>query len=378
MHKHCAFSHAWKRRQTVQRRNEAIDFVEFGPKGEDLRAGLNLCFRTLAGVLKYDKPIPRVSEGEDLLKGYYASEARLVDRIKRAVLAEHYDRFRDSFAVVEMQIMDLADDIAYSTYDFEDALKAGFASPLELVMQLNSNEEIRYAVATKLFKSEVKRDYPKENPAEEDKARFAEIQKRMSLAVFNVLKNYFHEADQSLKESDRRALNDPDPLKRAIAVSILAVNLQKLSTRIAQNGYLRALLTSDLVGKRIRAVTIEVNEQLPALSRIDIPLGVRFEIDVMKHLTYELHIKSPRLKLLEYRGKQIVSDLFGCFDDDKEGELLPNDWRDRLRGIRRSDDRGEMRQRLICDYIAGMTDDYALDVYSRLKTTNPAALFRPS
>jgi dGTP triphosphohydrolase len=34
--------------------------------------------------------------------------------------------------------------------------------------------------------------------------------------------------------------------------------------------------------------------------------------------------------------------------------------------------------RLICDYIAGMTDAYALHVYSRLKTTNPATLFRPS
>jgi dGTPase len=68
-----------------------------------------------------------------------------------------------------MQIMDLADDIAYSTYDFEDALKAGYASPLELVMQLNSNEEIRNAVASKLFKNEVERDYPKKNPAERTK-----------------------------------------------------------------------------------------------------------------------------------------------------------------------------------------------------------------
>jgi dGTPase len=111
---------------------------------------------------------------------------------------------------------------------------------------------------------------------------------------------------------------------------------------------------------------------------VTIPAEVRFEIDVLKHLTYELHIKSPRLKLIEYRGKQIVHELFDCFDHDVEGELLPNDWRTRLRAIRTFKNSGEMRKRLICDYVAGMTDAYALDVYSRLKTTNPAALFRPS
>jgi dGTPase len=29
--------------------------------------------------------------------------------------------------------MDIADDIAYSTCDFEDALKAGFTSPLDII-----------------------------------------------------------------------------------------------------------------------------------------------------------------------------------------------------------------------------------------------------
>ncbi len=171
---------------------------------------------------------------------------------------------------------------------------------------------------------------------------------------------------------------DTDPENRASSISILAVSLQKLSEQIAQNGYVRAQFTSDVIGKRIRAVGIEVNEEFPALSTLTISPDVRFEIDVLKHLTYELHIKSPRLKLIEYRGKQIVQDLFECFDKDMDGELLPNDWRDRLRAIRSFADGEEMRKRLICDYIAGMTDAYALDVYSRLKTTNPAALFRPS
>jgi dGTPase len=277
-----------------------------------------------------------------------------------------------------MQIMDLADDIAYSTYDFEDALKAGFASPLDIIQQLNSNAEIRDAVAAKLFKFEFGRDIPKDNPALQDKEAFERIRTRMLVAIFELLKDYLGEADRSLTADERVRLSDPDPENRASAISILAVSLQKLSENIAQNGYVRAQFTSDVVGKRIRAVDISVNEEIPALSTLQILPDVRFEIDVLKHLTYELHIKSPRLKLIEYRGKQIVHDLFDCFATDTEGELLPNDWRARLRAFRDFGDQEEMRKRLVCDYIAGMTDAYALDVYSRLKTTNPAALFRPS
>ncbi len=365
-----------EKRQVVTR-GDATDFIEFAD-GVDLRAGLNPCFRSLAAVLKYDNEIPLIGEDAKLIKGYYASEATLVRQIKKAVLGDAYESFSAPFRVIEMQIMDLADDIAYSTYDFEDALKAGFASPLEIIQQLNNNAEIREAVAAKLFKSEFKHDFPKENPNEQDQERFDEIRKRMLVSVAELLNAYITEADRSLTLDERKSLSDGDPEIRATAVSILAVRLQKLSDEIAKNGYVRALFTSDVVGKRIRAVSIDVNEEVPAMSTLRIEPDVRFEIDVLKHLTFELHIKSPRLKLIEYRGKQIVHDLFECFDKDVGGELLPNDWRERLRLIRTFSSGAEMRKRLICDYIAGMTDAYALDVYSRLKTTNPAALFRPS
>jgi dGTPase len=366
-----------EKRQTIQDLSDATDFVEFAD-GRDLRAGLNLCFRSLAGVLKYDEPIPLIAGSPDLIKGYYASEQDLVTCIKKGVMGAHYGKRDGPLEVIEMQIMDLADDIAYSTYDFEDALKAGFASPLDIVMQLNSNAEVRDAVARKLFKSEIGREYPKLNPASQDQGAFEKIKTRMLLTVFELLKGYFSESDKSLTETERNNLSDPDPDNRITAVSILAVKLQKLSEQIAKNGYVRALFTSDVVGKRIRAVGIELDEDIPALSTLEIPGDVRFEIDVLKHLTYELHIKSPRLKLIEYRGKQIVHELFDCYEQDKDGELLPHDWRERLRSISSFKDGEEMRKRLICDYIAGMTDAYALDVYSRLMTTNPAALFRPS
>ena len=80
-------------------------------------------------------------------------------------------------------------------------------------------------------------------------------------------------------------------------------------------------------------VGIEINEAAPCLSEVTIPEETRFEVDVLKHVTYELHINSSRLKLIEYRGKQIIGDLFECFDNDKDGDLLPHDWRARVRSI---------------------------------------------
>lgn len=75
-----------EKRQTIQNGSGA-DFTEFS-EGKDLRAGLNLCFRSLAAVLKYDNLIPLIGDGPNLIKGYYSSEDELVRKIKRAVLGD--------------------------------------------------------------------------------------------------------------------------------------------------------------------------------------------------------------------------------------------------------------------------------------------------
>ena len=47
---------------------------------EDKRVGLNLAYRTLAAVLKYDNCIPLRRSESPLVKGYYLSEEGLVKR----------------------------------------------------------------------------------------------------------------------------------------------------------------------------------------------------------------------------------------------------------------------------------------------------------
>lgn len=79
--------------------------------GEDSSEfGLNLTFRALASVLKYDKPIEfQRPSSDELRKGYYQSEANLVQRVKQAVAPGYWG---EKFKTIECSIMDLADDVA--------------------------------------------------------------------------------------------------------------------------------------------------------------------------------------------------------------------------------------------------------------------------
>lgn len=130
--------------------NTADDHCAIAADGTDNRLGLNLTYRSLASVLKYDKKIPlRRAKAESLCKGYYASEASVVGEIKRNVGGTSG---ANQFKTIECQIMDIADDIAYSTYDLEDAMKGGFTHPLQLLSKVFGDKDL----FEKLFKKVAK------------------------------------------------------------------------------------------------------------------------------------------------------------------------------------------------------------------------------
>src|SRR5262245_13850561 len=88
--------------------------------GTDRRAGLNLTFRSLAGVLKYNRVIPKtlaartaIQSEKEPYKGFYDHEAALVKQIKEHVVGRRFSRDDEEFKTIECSIMDVADDIAY-------------------------------------------------------------------------------------------------------------------------------------------------------------------------------------------------------------------------------------------------------------------------
>ena len=67
------------------------------------------------------------------------------------------------------------------------------------------------------------------------------------------------------------------------------------------------------------------------------------------------------VQTLEYRGRVLVEGIFKALLDQPE-KLLPEDYRSRYRA--ELDSLGT--RRVICDYVAGMTDSYATKFFERL------------
>jgi dGTPase len=94
--------------------------------------------------------------------------------------------------------------------------------------------------------------------------------------------------------------------------------------------------------------------------------AVRAEADFYKRLSQELVFDHSQLHQMERKGRVILEGIFEAFAEsylDGDGlRLMPESF-DRI--IRLKQDR-RARARVVCDYIAGMTDGFAIRTYKRL------------
>jgi len=94
--------------------------------------------------------------------------------------------------------------------------------------------------------------------------------------------------------------------------------------------------------------------------------AVRIEADFYKRLSQELVFDHSQLHQLERKGRVILEGIFEAFSESylSHGGLriMPESF-DRI--IRLTQDR-RARARVLCDYIAGMTDGFAIRTYKRL------------
>jgi len=99
---------------------------------------------------------------------------------------------------------------------------------------------------------------------------------------------------------------------------------------------------------------------------LDMPLAA-FSDDIaerqkpLRTFLFERMYRHHKVNRMMSQARRIVRELFGLFMT--EPETLPPPWRDRAKATG-----GDMtkRARVVCDYIAGMTDTYAIDEHRRL------------
>jgi dGTPase len=81
-------------------------------------------------------------------------------------------------------------------------------------------------------------------------------------------------------------------------------------------------------------------------------------LNILIEFVFKYVIKTQEVKMHEYKGQQIIKKLFQALIDDSE-RLLPTSTQNKL-------NKDSNDYRIICDYIAGMTDNYAIKVYKKL------------
>lgn len=337
----------------LEKKEPPVDGIILKRNQEDCRVGLNLTARVLASALKYDHEIPAVRESEDVLvKGYYSSEKSVVQKLKECLNFNDVMDKNAEFKTIECSIMDLADDIAYSTYDLEDAFKAGFLTPYDVVA---AREQVYAEIVKKLSKT-----------TKFNKITTADCRATL-IGVFNQV---WKSAVDKQKTLSIDILGEEEYYKQTVHNFL---NSYQLSKDLASNGYMRTKWTSGIVNMFINGIKVDVDKGNPLFSKVYFDDETMLRVNILKHFSYVALINSSRLKVAENRGKEIVTKMFERLSASGGEALLAEDARE----LYNLSSDTLWRKRVICDFIAGMTDRYAMEFYSRLFSENPQTIFKP-
>jgi dGTPase len=147
--------------------------------------------------------------------------------------------------------------------------------------------------------------------------------------------------------------------------------LEKVTSNLFGESHERKEQIGELINLMITSSFIAEREQQwsSPLLRYQLKLGTQAE-ELRKHLfnlVFAKVILNENVQQLEYKGQKLVIELFDTLSSDPK-RLLPASTRKVF--IERGSD-----PRVICDYIAGMTDDYATRFYEKLFLPRKGSIF---
>ncbi|MFC3095571.1 deoxyguanosinetriphosphate triphosphohydrolase family protein [Alteromonas sediminis] len=160
--------------------------------------------------------------------------------------------------------------------------------------------------------------------------------------------------------------------EEAVVESIQNLNVPWLSEHIqripeklfSHEHHIRKNTIGALVNCFITAIHIEEDDRFEhSLLRYNAAFPSPFQaaLDVFKRFVYQHVIRKPEIQLLEYKGQQVVMELFESFNSDPE-RLLPLNTRNRWHTAMKQGN----GPRVIADYISGMTDEFASRLYTNM------------
>lgn len=252
--------------------------------------GLNLTLRTLFGVTKY------FYKRQDNPKKFLYDED--YDFLKNELKSRHTEYTKS----IDVQIMDLADEIAYAAHDLEDALSFGFVTLGEI-----------------MYEFEISPDY--------------------------------NQASKVFQEIAKKARD-------------IALKAYRLETSEEYSFILRKELTSNIVNELINDIgVVRDNESqeifgYKSLSKLSEGLKKIVFKALLRKNNIQLYEKQGE-KIIERLFEVYTDKQFNY-----KNSLLPPELRVLANAV--DDDNAErMQQRLVIDYIAGMMDSFAMQEYKK-------------
>jgi dGTPase len=271
--------------------------------------GLDLTAAVLLAINKY----PYCIDDPCRTKGVYRSEWQAIEHLRQMW------GMPAGCATLEAQLMDLCDDIAYSTHDLDDGMRAG---KIEMNRSFFEDERLIQSVA-----QEIRNDKTNEDMAWHTIDLHAKIRQ--------VLAQYLEEWERIYFENDR----EPSRARR----EIIARWVGRYASRVGiidapQGGWKRVTFVRD--------------------GQEDIELMRTMEI--LKKLAWVTLLQDFRVQRLHKRSEIMIERLWDSFKHYETGRyIIPPDW---LENFERHKSRWSW-ERLVADYLSGMTDAYAEKVY---------------
>jgi dGTPase len=278
--------------------------------------GLDLCRLTLLSLIKYPY---RRSSGYS--KFIYETDAQresgwLFDETTGQSLLTSYDEGQDHSRTLPCQLMDWADDIAYSVHDLEDGIAGGVLHPSQWA-QRDFIDEIHRSTQTAPIRW---------TGSPPDRASVEAILRPMS--------------------------EELAPYGPAVPKDVIREFTRRWIDRFATAG------------------TVVGDGDSPYAFSLEVPEEIRIENQVLKAITFEYVIRDHRTAAAAHRGREIITRLFNALIENTKSEagdyrylLFPRELRQPLRSYE-----GDATDtaRFVCDHVASLTEGQAIDLYARL------------
>jgi dGTPase len=184
----------------------------------------------------------------------------------------------------------------------------------------------------------------------------------------------------SLRMIDRNMwmdhFRDKECLFEACHRSSFELTADAVADRLFGKSYLRKECIGTLVHLMITSVTIQVQHHDFKCGMLRYKAVLPEEVDILRKAIFELVedkvIRHENVQLLEFKGQKLIVELFNVLASDPE-RFLPLETRNTY--IKEAEKGEDQKMRVISDYVAGMTDDYATRLYEKIFVPGKGSIF---